>query len=187
MDTDKVIAASKSLLRSSFDQAALVEFLGQIGASVGADRAYVFENEDTPDGRTLAHQRYEWNSGAAEAQIDNPELQGLVMSDLLSHWLESFERGEPLFGIVREMTAADRDILGPQDILSILVCPIRVRGEVWGFVGFDDCTRERVWTAEERGVLSVASNALAAALRHRQVSAGLAASRSALRKAIGGP
>lgn len=185
MDNEKVNAACKTLLRSSFDQAALTDFLGEIGAGVGADRAYVFENEDAPDGSVLSHQRYEWNSGTAEPQIDNPELQGLVMSELLPHWLDHFRAGDPFFGVVRELTPQDQEILSPQDILSILVCPINVRGELWGFVGFDDCTREREWAWEDRQVLSHASTALAAALRHRDLALRLSTSRDALKQAIG--
>lgn len=155
-----------------------------MGQSVDADRAYVFENE-TRDGQILSSQRYEWNSGSAEAQLDNPELQDLHMSNLLPHWLTAFDRGEAYFGNVRELLQADRDILEPQDILSILVCPIRVHSEVWGFVGFDDCSRERDWSGEQRQVLAHASTALAAALRHRQLSSRLSVARGALREVLG--
>lgn len=148
------------------------------------DRAYVFENEATAHGEVLASQRFEWNSGAADAQLDNPELQGLSMTELLPHWLAAFEQGDVYFGVVAELTPSDQEILGPQDIQSILVCPIRVGGEVWGFVGFDDCRHPRVWGGEERLALSQASTALAAALRHRNLAQRLSATRAALEKTI---
>jgi GAF domain-containing protein len=185
VDSSQIVEASRELLRSSFEAPALTRFLGLIGASVDADRAYVFENEER-GGRVLTHQRYEWNSGTAEPQIDNPELQNLDATALLPHWLENFHRGAPYFGVVRELPRADQEILGPQSILSILVCPIRSRTEVWGFVGFDDCRRERRWSSEEIRVLSQASTALAAALRHRDLQTRLSTARDALQRVLGG-
>jgi GAF domain-containing protein len=182
VDSVQLVEASRELLRSSFEAPALTRFLGLIGASVDADRAYVFEYEER-GGRVLIHQRYEWNSGTAEPQIDNPELQN-VDATALPHWLEHFQRGAPYFGVVRELPRADQEILAPQDILSILVCPIRARTEVWGFVGFDDCRRERRWSSEEIRALSQASTALTAALRHRDLQTRLSTARDALQRVL---
>ncbi|MEM9865605.1 MAG: GAF domain-containing protein [Myxococcota bacterium] len=184
MDHSRLKDASRSFLRSRFDASAVATYLAELGRSVGVDRAYVFENETTPAGEVLSSQRFEWNSGTAEAQIDNPELQGLSMTEVLPHWLETFERGDVYFGVVAELTPLDQEILGPQDIQSILVCPIRVGGEVWGFVGFDDCQSPREWGVEERIALSQASTAFAAALRHRDLSERLSAARAALEKSV---
>ena len=91
---------------------------------------------------------------------------------------------ETLLAIVRDLPEADRDILEPQSILSLLVCPIFVEGEVWGFVGFDDCQSEREWTRTERSSLANGSRALAAALRHRALKQRLAVARSAVQRMI---
>lgn len=185
MDATRLSAASKRLLASEFDQAAVVEFLGALGSSVDADRAYVFEYDaDSTAQAVTTSQRFEWNSGSAEPQIDNPELQRLPMNDILPRWLEAFARREPIWGFVREFPAAERDILEPQEIRSILVCPIVTDDEVWGFVGFDDCRRERRWSDEERHILTRASNALAAALRHQTLRQRLSLARAALRATV---
>jgi signal transduction histidine kinase/DNA-binding response OmpR family regulator len=43
--------------------------------------------------------------------------------------------------------------LRPQGILSILVVPVFVKDQFWGFVGFDDCRIERIFTQEEESIL----------------------------------
>ncbi|MFK7988424.1 MAG: GAF domain-containing protein [Sandaracinaceae bacterium] len=184
MDHERLVIASRAFLRSRYDSSAVVRYLAELGSSANVDRAYVFENETMASGEVLTSQRFEWNSGAAEAQIDNPELQGLSMTELLPAWLEAFDRGDVYFGIVAELPAAEQEILVPQDIQSIFVCPIRVAEEVWGFVGFDDCQRPRRWKVEERLTLSQASTALAAALRHRDLKKRLSAARTALERTV---
>ncbi len=184
MDAERLARAARALLRSPFDTKSVVAYLGELGGSVRADRAYVFELEHGPGVGVTSSQRFEWNAGDAAPQIDNPELQGIRVEELFAHWLETLGRGEPYFGVVRDLPVADQAILGPQDVLSLLVCPIRVQGELWGFVGFDDCQREREWSPTERQVLSGASVALAAALRHRDVQQRLSVARAALAMAL---
>ena len=47
-----------------------------LGHATAVDRAYLFENRYKPetDGWVMC-QRFEWNSGTAAPQIDNPNLQ----------------------------------------------------------------------------------------------------------------
>lgn len=183
VDRARLSAASKALLHSDFDETAVVAFLQALGSSIVADRAYVFEHRRV-DGVLTTSQRFEWNSGSAEPQIDNAELQDLPMDELLPRWQSSFLRREPIFGYVRDFPSTERDLLEPQDILSILVCPIIAEGDVWGFVGFDDCRRERTWSQDERDLLAGASAALAAALRHQTLRQRLALARAALRETL---
>jgi GAF domain-containing protein len=175
---------SADLLKRGINESAMFGFLAQLGRIARVDRVYIFENRTASDGRVTSSQRYEWNSGVAEPQLENPELQDLDLGALLPQWVAAFARGESYHGRVRELDARERDILSPQGILSILVCPIRVGTEVWGFVGFDDCQRERDWQADEILVLAQASRALAGALRHRDLQQRLAAARSALQGVV---
>lgn len=173
------------MLRSKFDDDAVVAYLYALGRSVDADRAYVFEYDadSTPDAVTTS-QRFEWNSGSAEPQIDSPELQRVPMNTILPRWLSAFARREPIWGLVRNFPSSEREILEPQDIVSILVCPILTANEVWGFVGFDDCRNPRAWSPQERRILARASTALAAALRHQTLRQRLSVARQALRETV---
>lgn len=170
---------------SDFGQTSALKYLEALRQSVAADRAYVFEFHAGAESDTvLTSQRYECASEAADPQIDNPELQNVPFADMFPHWIETFERNQPYYGIVRTLPEVDREILGPQSILSLLVCPIVVGGDVWGFVGFDDCHREREWTRAERSALANGSRALAAALRHRAIKERLEVARAAVETMI---
>src|SRR3712207_7567589 len=58
--------------------------------------------------------------------------------------------------------------LRAEDILSIVVVPIFVEGEWWGFVGFDECFVEREWSAAEMEALKARSEEHTSELQSRQ-------------------
>ncbi len=51
----------------------------------------------------------------------------------------------------------ERATLESQGIKSLLALPIMVSGEWFGFVGFDDCTKERVWNDSDISILKTAA------------------------------
>ena len=141
----------------------------QIGTASDVHRVYLFENTLDPAGETISSsQRIEWNSGVAEPQIDNPELQDVPVQ-LFEEFVGPMQAGEPFQRAVRDVqNDLFRTTLEAQGILSILILPITVRGKFWGFIGFDDCLKEeRRWTTHELAVLRSLSAAIAAAVeRH---------------------
>jgi len=54
--------------------------------------------------------------------------------------------------------------------------PIFVEGAWWGFIGFDDCVKEREWSAAEIDALKAAASTLGAALQRQAVEEELGAS-----------
>jgi two-component sensor histidine kinase len=70
----------------------------------------------------------------------------------------------PVFGIVEEFPESEQPLLAAQSILSLLVLPIFADGELWGFVGFDDCHRRKVWTRADVDLLLSLSISIGARL-----------------------
>lgn len=142
----------------------------QLGQAGGVDRVYLFENHACPQtGELLMSQRHEWCADSAIAQIDNPKLQNLpYVSGGFERWQRILAENLLVVGSVRDFAESERAVLEPRGILSILVAPINVHGEFWGFIGFDDCHRERDWTPAERNILqNIAGNIGEAIARQR--------------------
>ncbi|MCE9668679.1 PAS domain S-box protein [Myxococcus stipitatus] len=142
--------------------------LPPLGQAAGASRVYVFELHRGADAELLCSQRAEWCAPGVKAEIDNPDLQNLSMEPHLRRWNETLSRGEVIEGLVVGFPAAERELLQPQGILSILVLPLRVQGVLVGFVGFDNCSEERRWDRLEVDLLSAAAGALSVALERRE-------------------
>jgi len=69
-------------------------------------------------------------------------------------WVEDISNAICINGIVSEMPPELQAQLSPQGILSILIVPIFMEDKFWGFIGFDDCHNERIFTEEEEAILS---------------------------------
>lgn len=168
-------ADAMALLLSGQDLSdAIQAALATIGTAIHADRAYVFENHTDPlTNALLSTHRYEWCAQGITPQIDNPALQNLSYQTLLSRWYQPLASGTAIKGLVRDFPDSERALLEPQDIHSILVLPIRLNDDFWGFIGFDDCSTDRVWTSLEENILRNAGAALGHLHVRQQAEAAL--------------
>lgn len=187
MKRDRLLSASAiasySLLVNYDIDRVIIDVLQLLGEAVEADRAYIFENQ-TEDGEVLMSQRYEWAKGEVEPQINNPVLQSLPYHPDSFNLYDAISRGRPYGGLVKDLPESERAYLAPQGIVSILIVPISVEDRLWGFIGFDDCHRERVWSKSEISVLQVAAGSLGGAIIRSRTRADLVRAKDELQERI---
>ena len=122
-----------------------------IGEAVNVDRVYVWKNY-MENGVLYSTQVYEWSGGAVPQQ-DNTYTVGMSYTEAMPGLLDLFTNGQSLNGMTKDMPKMYQDYFYPQDIVSIIMVPVFMHGQLWGFVGFDDCHNERVFSAEEEATL----------------------------------
>lgn len=143
--------------------------LERLGQGMGADRAYLFETHTgAEDGKVFASQRYEWCGEGIVPEIDNPELQNLPIEVLFPRWLSVLRQGQALSGSISDFPEEERELLQPQNILSLIVVPVTLRGCLWGFLGFDAVRNEYRWSSAEERVLRLSAAALGAAIEQER-------------------
>ncbi len=160
------IADANSYLINDTDlYTALNKAAERVGRSTGVDRVYLFANVLNSNGEAVTtSQRMEWNSGQAQAQLNNPDLQDLPIEDF-GPFMEPLKHGNPFRAVVAEIEDTNlREILMAQDIRSILVLPITRKGRFWGFLGFDQCSHVRMWSPQEESILRTLCAAMASAI-----------------------
>lgn len=146
--------AASIMLTEPDHQKGIIESLRLVGTATKVDRVYIFENVLLESGELGCSQRYEWVVDNVTVQIDNPNLQEVpYVAAGIPRWKTNFEQRLAVKGFVKDFPESEREILEPQDILSIICIPIYIQAEWWGFIGFDDCTRLRVWSDEEEEIL----------------------------------
>jgi PAS domain S-box-containing protein len=167
-----VLLATKGTIHGAINQV-----LSILCRTIKADRAYVFELHAHPEsGELLASQRYEWCLESVEPQVDNPALQNHRIEREFPRWCEILGKGGTINGHVADFPELERQVLAPQDIVSLLVVPIMLENDLWGFIGFDDCCKVREWSrSEELGLRAAATGIGNAILRHRTHEALIAA------------
>ena len=164
------VALSIKELLGQMDYLAAAEYCFHIlGEATGVDRVYLFQNEYDEAGNGITNQKIEWTAASSAAQINNPALQGVHFEDIET-FISPLIKGKPFYGIVRELECGrTRELLELQDIKSVAVLPVYVRGVFWGFLGFDECQYERVWNEAEFSMLSAFANSLEKAIERRLI------------------
>lgn len=112
------------------------KLLGLVASFYGADRSYVFEFD-------LGSQRmsntYEWCAEGIEAEIS--KLQNMDIA-IVDRWIAQFEtNGEFYINSTDGELDHDSDeykILAMQDIQSLMAAPLRLGGDIVGFLGVDN-------------------------------------------------
>jgi diguanylate cyclase (GGDEF)-like protein/PAS domain S-box-containing protein len=162
------------LLGQHADGDPIEQSLAALGQGTGVDRVYLFERRGRPGaGVMLFDQRYEWVAEGIEPQIDNPDLQGLDLLAVFPRVARRLLDGHAHGGPIESFEPAERAVLDPQGIQSLLVVPIILEQELWGFLGFDAVRAPRAWSTVEEAVLKVVAGALGAAVERRRADAEL--------------
>lgn len=162
---EAVLRANQELPGSGGDPKVLARVLELVGRAARVDRVYIFQFRSDQRSTILANQRLEWSAADVAPQIDNPELQDIPMREAgYGRWLDQFVAYLPVAGRISSFPARERRILEDQGIRSLVVLPIYADALLWGFVGFDDCSTDRVWTDAEVNLLLSLAISLGAAL-----------------------
>jgi PAS domain S-box-containing protein len=167
-----LVAIQQQLLDPDWEGDDYGEILAQLGQIAQVSRVYIFENSHDADGQLVTSQRAEWCAPGIKPEIDNPELQN-VPYDMIPRWAEVLGQGNIISGLVSGFPESERQILEPQNIQSLLVLPLMVSGEFFGFIGFDDCSEPRRWGLLETSLLQSAAVAISLAKEKQQAGKAL--------------
>ncbi|MBL8229872.1 MAG: HAMP domain-containing protein [Bryobacterales bacterium] len=169
MILESVGFAAQELLRAAGTNVAMKVILARMGRATGSSRAYLFENE-TCEGVVACSLREEWTADGIAPKKDRwqrfpwvgggLDVWGMMLSDdrIVEARAATLEEGA-------------RQVLDPS-IKSLILIPVWVDSDWWGFLGFDDCAQERDWSEAEKESLRAVANMLGATIiRHRAQNA----------------
>ncbi|MDR9418925.1 PAS domain S-box protein [Gracilimonas sp.] len=150
---------------------ALSETFDVVGKAVEVDWVYYFETHyDKEQGKDLLSQRIEWSADTIKPQIDNPDLQDIeyaAFPDIMDPLLND----KVFQAVVPELPESElKELLKSQGIISILTIPIFIDARFYGFIGFDDCQKERKWDKEEIQYLKTLTSNVSSAIKLRNTN-----------------
>ncbi len=148
-----IASATEELLSNPNYMDAVAKSLPVLGKAVNVDRVYFFKTA-IDNNKYTASQIFEWNSGVSGPQIDNPELQNLRL-DKMESFLDDIFGKRSFSSITSTLPSGSqlRVLLESQDIRSELVIPVFLEDSLWGYVGYDECKYDRIWTDGEISIL----------------------------------
>ncbi|WP_447964148.1 ATP-binding protein [Nitrospira sp. Ecomares 2.1] len=151
--------------------------LEAIGTFGGVDRSYVFVIVD--DGKTM-NNTHEWCQTGIEPQITR--LQGLQMHDL--PWFAYRLTSGPFFQISSVANlpleaSAEKEVFERQQIQSLVIVPMVLRGKLFGFLGLDSVRHEKTWSEEDIRLLQMAGEIFVNGFERQEVEENLRKSEAA--------
>ena len=148
------------VFRALYDSTNLEEaiqlILQIVGRQFDVSRVYIFENR--PDG-IHTDNTFEWCNDGIEPEIDH--LQSVSYEADAPGYAENFDENGVFFcPDVSLLGEKQRSLMERQNIKSILQCAIFDNGDLAGFMGFDECRRNRIWSEEQIDALSFVAKIL---------------------------
>lgn len=163
------VAKAKTLLLTIKDyKDALGRSLAIMGRAARVDRVYLYQCERVNDEESHYYKRFEWLSKNAQQYPARREFAVVRLSNWLPDWAAKLEQN----GVVRAARSrqcgrAER-FMRWQRSQSMLLLPIFIELDLWGFIGFDDCREERVWEYSEVATLRVAAGSIGAFIHNKR-------------------
>ena len=127
-----------------------------------ASRAYIFKIIIDEEMALFARMLAEVCAPGIPPHINNPANQKFPVSALPNEFVQHLSNQENFGGKVVELFIETENIKNSflnqtPPLLSIQIFPIFIEQKWWGFVGFDECNFERMWTHWENTMLQTAA------------------------------
>ncbi len=166
---DAVGYAATLIVAAADWRSGIQELLDRLGRATEVSRVTLFEVHTGPEGKPVQSCRYDWAQPGMALLSHDPRYQNMSLADddrpgELGDWSRRRQRGEIIQATLHELDGYARQVFLEHGTLAFVSVPIMLGDVWWGFLGFDDCRRERVWSPLEIDVLKTAAALIAGAI-----------------------
>ncbi|MCL2126630.1 MAG: ATP-binding protein [Treponema sp.] len=131
--------------------AQVLEAMEFMGRAVEVDRIQIWENK-VINGTLNSVLKCEWLSEIGRSKAAIPG--GFTLSyNTKPEWERKFSRGEYINGPLSELPPEDQELLRPYGIKSVVIIPLFLRDQFWGFFSLDDCADENAFSDDQISIL----------------------------------
>lgn len=170
---DAILKATRTILEAEDVDAVLNDCFEWLGAALNIGRIYFYKNASR-QGKLYTNLTHEWAASNVTPVIDDPDQQNIPI-DAMPEFFEPLLNGKPFEHIVQDISDETlRKHLEAQQIRSLLVFPVLVHEQFYGFVGFDEVEECRSFSALEHDYLGSFARSLATALTRKADAASIA-------------
>ncbi len=148
----------------------LPEVLRLLGETAVVSRTYIFANETESNGQLGCSRVAGWERESAPKRPKDEGRRNLPYeANGLGRWAEVLATGEIIAGNVVNMPETEKARLTPFKIKSLLLIPLFVSGDWYGYIGFDCCRAQRSWSDQEIALLKVAATQISAGIENHRL------------------
>ncbi len=143
------------------DYKRITDLVGPVSYS---GRTYIFLSREK-DSKILCSQLAEWCAEGVKPEINNPELQDFDFGKFSNIVLDKLVKGDIINTRVSKLNSPFREFLLVQNIKSLLVAPLNLGGEFYGFIGCDNCNDGKIWNPASVDFLKTVAGELVQAIK----------------------
>ena len=140
---NKMAVTFLSQSRESFE-AMMTEGINLIAGMIDIDRMSIWRNIKKPDGLHTS-QIYRWDKESGGTTNPTEFFADVKYSKLAPSWENILSKGEAVNGPVSVLPENEAMMLKSFGVVSLYVTPIFINNAFWGFVLFEDRTKERYY------------------------------------------
>ena len=158
---------SRRLLASYYDEEPLFDVLTYLLKATSLNRIGIFENFIQVEQGLCTHCTHQVVSSGVplSKQLLN---QNWNYQPELKRWESSLSQGQRISGNVADFSPSEQKILQSLESFSLLVIPLEVAEQWFGFIYFDDISKHQVWDTNILYLLQSATELIGVFLTRRQ-------------------
>nr|WP_294779372.1 PAS domain S-box protein [uncultured Flavobacterium sp.] len=154
---------TEKFLLSKTTQQMFQETYDIIGKAAKVDHMYYYERDAIYN---TVSQKYKWSRQGIEHQIT--PLRHMTEENL-KEIFEAAQQKKVVNTLTRHLNEGFfKTLLINNEIKSILILPLYINDLFTGFIGFDDCTKEKKWSEDEIHIFQVLANNISSALERNR-------------------
>jgi signal transduction histidine kinase/DNA-binding response OmpR family regulator len=143
-----------------------------LAGCVNVDHINIWQNE-RPGGVSYYRRIYHWEKDRGAADSGKTPPLSFSYEGTFPYWEEKLGSGKTINGPLASLSSAEIARLSPYGIRSILVVPVFLQEQFWGFVSYDNCHSERSFPAAEESILRSGSLLLVNAVVRNELTHSL--------------
>jgi len=175
---------SQTLLSDDAGRNVLTDALHQLLLASDTSRVYILENFEDPEDGLCLKLTHEVCAPGVVGNLDDPVLQHGVYKKGFTRWEKILSQGKPILGLIDSFPKSEREFLESRGILSILVLPLWVGGQWFGFIGFDDVKIRREWKEDDSRLLQTAAEMVGTYIERKKIDLALRESEERFRSYV---
>lgn len=164
-----VAEAANYLLVEMNYEIAIEKALAVLGEAAKVDRVYLFTNHTNAITQEMAVSlKFEWTNINTPSSLQHWQNQS-YQSVELQRWYTVLSHGQSIKGLTKEFPLIEQKLLTRDGIKSLLLLPLRIEEDFWGFLGLADCSTDRLWSKHEESTLLTMAASITGAWQRQQV------------------
>jgi len=177
---DAVLAAitnaTEVFLRGSLStwQDNVLQVIERLGSEVGASRIYLCKNSEVTAEVAVTGVRYQWRRRGSATEVDVPQLQEINLQESgFSRWPGILYHGGIISGWIADLPLSERGWFMAEEAETLIVVPVFVEEEWWGFIGIEDYGNRAEFSQAELDAFKTLGVIFGAAIRRKRIEEAL--------------